>query len=131
MFKKFFLVYFLLLKSCISSAKLPPDFDTNLVIFINLMPSPIQYPRKVKGSLEIKGSFDEEPQLKEIKILFDDFEISLPFSKAKENTYLFEIPFFPLKEEKIKKNLKFKLTLSYKRKMFEIVKENFEIKRVY
>ncbi|MEN3044836.1 MAG: hypothetical protein ABDH37_06460 [Candidatus Hydrothermales bacterium] len=131
MVNKYFLLYLFLLKFCINSVNLPSDFDINLVIFLDLMPSPIQHPRNIKGILEIKGSFQKDPQLKEIKILFDDFELKVPFTKNKENVYIFKIPLSPINVEKFEKNLKFKITLAYKRKIFEIIKDKVEIKKVY
>ncbi len=94
------------------------------------MPTPIQYKRKIKGNVEIKGTFEKEPEVKTIKILYNDSELNVNFKKGK-NYYIFEIPFEDIKEIKRGEYLKFKIELFYKGKIFEIIKDKVEIKRVY
>ncbi|MEO0283881.1 MAG: hypothetical protein ABIM58_01790 [candidate division WOR-3 bacterium] len=116
--------------SCTKQVRLPDDFELNVYIFINLMPTPIQFHRKIKGNIEIKGTFEKEPEIKNIKILFDDSEFNVNFKKEK-NYYIFEIPVYDIKEIKSKEYLKFKIDLFYKGKIFEVLKDKVEIKRIY
>jgi len=94
------------------------------------MPSPIQYPRKIKGHIEIKGSFEEKPELKKVLLLYNHKEFEIPLKKEKDK-WLIEISPNIISEIKQKKYLKLKLLLSYKGKIFEIIKEKIEIKRIY
>lgn len=116
--------------SCTRQVKLPDDFELNVHIFINLMPTPILYMRKIKGNIEIKGTFEKEPEVKTVKILFDGSEFNVNFKKENDY-YIFEIPFEDIKEIKKKEYLKFKIELFYKGKIFEIIKDKVEIKKVY
>ncbi len=126
----YMMFFFFLLMNCIRPFMLPEDFEVKIYLWVNLMPSPIQYARKIRGYIELKGSFEKEPELKKILLLYNNKEIEIPFKKEKE-MWLIEISPDIISETKEKEYLKFKLLLFYKGKIFEIIKEKIEIKRIY
>jgi len=125
-----FIILSLFTINCTNFVKLPEDFKIEIYVWTNLMPSPIQYPRKIKGYIEIKGSFEEEPELKRVSLLYNKKEFKVPFKKEKDK-WLIEISPDIISQMEQKEYLKLKLLLSYKSKIFEIIKEKIEIKRIY
>ncbi len=128
--KLYFLLFIIFF--CFKSVELPKDFELNVYIRANLMPGPL--PRKgiLKGFIELKGTFAENPQIKKVSILYKNMEFGIPFEKNKrENVWVLKFPVKIIPQIKEKKYLKFKIVISYKGKMFEIIKDKIKIIRIY